>query len=327
MEISFLVYNSIMKVIIIGKGLMLSNLIIGAIDAKAKIVGVLRYETTCTNKIHLWLSDLFNPSYDYTLMKQFRLKDLNFKSINTEKFRRFLIKNNIDLLIIGTWKERISKQTFDIPTIGTVNVHPSLLPKYRGPNPYMQTILHGEEFSGVTLHLVDENYDTGAVLYQEKIKIDPNKTSKELREKTVIVARGLVTKFINELNNNIITPINQSEKNATYYKNITGSEKMLNFTNQTSGEIFRTVKALHPFLPTYITYKNVFFIVNPYQIEIIDKIFDATPNSIIDKSAKEKSLTIVCADNKAVKFSGLRLYALNFLTKPYIKHLVKLTEL
>ncbi len=80
-------------------------------------------------------------------------------------------------------EEKISKETFDIPKIATVNVHPSLLPKYRGPNPYMQTILHGEKCSGVTIHLMDENFDEGPILKQEKVEILEADTSKELREK------------------------------------------------------------------------------------------------------------------------------------------------
>ena len=327
-ETYFLVYNSNMKIVIIGKGLMLSNMILGAVDSGVKIVGVLRYETTTSNRICQNLRDLFNPSYEYTLMKQLKLKNLDFKSVNSDDFRQFLIKNNIDMLLVGTWKEKISPQTFNIPTIGTVNIHPSLLPKYRGPNPYLQTILNGEEFSGVTLHLVEKGYDTGAILLQEKVKILPTDTSKELRERTVLTARKLVTQLFNELNSNIITPIKQIEAKATYYKNITGIEKMLDFSNQTAEEISRTVRALHPFLPCYITHKSKFFVVNPYKIEILEENFTQNnPNDIIAKSSDENSLTIVCKDKKAVKFNDLALYKMKFLTEFYIKNRVKTTFL
>jgi len=313
-----------MKIVIIGKGLMLANLIIGAVDAGVEIVGVLRYETTAANRSKLFWQDLLNPSYDYTLIKQLNLRLLNFKSVNTEEFRKFLISKNVDILLVGTWREKISRQTYIIPTIGTVNVHPSLLPKYRGPNPYLQTILNGETSSGVTLHLVDENYDTGAILYQEKVKIKPEDTSKELRERVVIVARSLVTKFLNNLNNSITAPIPQVESKATYFGNITGDEKMLDFNTQTSIEIYRTVKALHPFLPCYITYKSRFFVVNPYKIEILeDDCSENNSDEIIEKSYKEKSLTIVCKDKRAVKFTDLKLYGLNLFTRFYIKYMIK----
>ena len=303
---------------------MLANIILGAVVAGVKIAGVLRYENTNGNPIAQKLKDIFNPDYDYTLIKRYNIKQLNFKSANSKAFRDYLIKENIDIVFVGTWKERIEKETFDIPSIGTINIHPSLLPKYRGPNPYLQTILHGEQNSGVTLHLVDGNYDTGAILSQEKVEIRPNDTSKELRERTVTTARKLVTEFLTDLNTKIVTPITQSEKNATYFENITGDEKMLDFTLQTAEEISRTIRALHPFMPSYITYGKRFFIVNPYKFEISESpLPDRQANDIICKNSKEKSLTIVCKDNKVICFKGLKLYGAKPFTKLYIEKFVK----
>jgi methionyl-tRNA formyltransferase len=315
-----------MKIVILGKGLMLANMILGATDAGGEIAGVFRYEYTVQHPLSRFLKDTFNPDYELTLIKRLGIKQLNFKSANSKEFRDYLIKENIDIILIGTWKEKISKKTFDIPTVGTVNVHPSLLPKYRGPNPYMQTILHGEPYSGVTLHLVDNGYDTGAILSQKKVEIRPNDTSKELKERTVPAARELVAQFLTDLNTNIVTPIPQIEKNATYYKNISGNEKMLDFSAQTSYEISRTIRALHPFLPTYITYGKKFFIVNPYKFEILnDTIPDKKPNDIINKNPKEKSITVVCKDKKAICFRELKLYGAKPFTKWYIKKFVKLS--
>lgn len=308
-----------MKVVILGKGLMLANIALGAVDAGADIVGVFRYEQTCTDPVKLFLKDLFNPDPEVTLLKQLKLSQIRMKSANSAEFRKLMLTLNVDLIIVGTWKERLRKETFNIPKIGTVNVHPSLLPKYRGPNPYIQTILRGEKYSGVTLHLVDEHYDRGAVLSQEKIEITNADTSKELREKTVRVARRLVKEFITDLDTKMITPIAQSEKNATYFPNISGEEKMLDFTFQTSDEISRTIRALHPFLPCYITYKNKFLIVNPYSFQVlVDSVEGAKPGDIITKNPERNSVTIVCRDNKAIRFNDLKLYKSEFLTKYFI---------
>lgn len=310
-----------MKVVILGKGLMLANLVLGAVDAGAEIVGVFRYEFTCTNPIIQWFKDTFNPSFEVTLINELKLKQIKLRSANSSEFQKLLVKENVDLVLVGTWKELIKKETFNIPKIGTVNVHPSLLPKYRGPNPYMQTILHGEKFSGVTLHLMDEGYDSGAVLAQQKLEILETDTSKELREKSVLVARNLICEFIRDLNEKIITPIPQVEKNATYFENITGDERMLDFTAQTAEDVVRTVKALHPFLPCYITYGNKFFVVNPYEMSKLNQSTAMQAGSIVDKNPKKSSLTIVCKDGKCIKFSNLKLYKLGFLTKYFIKRI------
>lgn len=308
-----------MRVVVLGKGLMLANIILGVKDAGADIVGVFRYEETCIPKWKLVLQDFFKPAPEVTLIKKLKLNKIRFKSANCEEFRKLMIALNVDLIIVGTWKERISKETFNIPKIATVNVHPSLLPKYRGPNPYMQTILHGEKYSGVTLHLVDEKYDAGAIMKQQKVKILDSDTSKELRERSVVVARSLVTEFLNDLNNRILTPISQCEKYATYFSNISGAERMLDFKAQTSVEISRTIRALYPFLPTYITHNNQFFIVNPYKFKILPEINKEPSGEIIAKNSETKSLTIVCSDKKAIQFNALTLYKSPMRTKNYIE--------
>ncbi len=315
-----------MRVVILGKGLMLANLVLGAVDAGAEIVGVFRYEQTSTHPVKLFIKDLFNPDPELTLIKQLKLNQIRLKSANCKEFRKLLLNLNVDLIIIGTWKERIRKETFDIPKIGTINVHPSLLPKYRGPNPYIQTILNGEKQTGVTLHLVDENYDSGAILAQEKFEIKDTDTSKELRERAVHTARKLVCEFIKDLDTKIITPIAQNKKYATYFPNITGNEKMLDFKYQTSEEISRTIKALHPFLPTYITHFNKFFIVDPYNFQVLlEDTKDAQAGDIIAKNSDKNSLTIVCRDKKAIRFNNLKLYKSALFTKKYIEEKVHTT--
>ena len=124
---------------------MLANLVLGALDAGAEIVGVFRYENTIKNRVKMFFKDTFNPEPETTLLKQLGINQIRMKSANCENFRKLMINLNVDLILVGTWKECIKKETFSIPKIATVNVHPSLLPKYRGPNPYMQTILHGEK--------------------------------------------------------------------------------------------------------------------------------------------------------------------------------------
>lgn len=305
---------------------MLANLVLGARDAGAEIVGVFRYEHTITDPVKMFLKDTFNPEPEVTLLKQLGINQIRMKSANCENFRKLMINLNVDLILVGTWKEKIKKETFSIPKIATVNIHPSLLPKYRGPNPYMQTILHGEKYSGVTLHLMNEKYDGGAILSQEKVEILSNDTSKELREKSVRVARKLVSELITDLNDKIITPIAQSEKLATYYPNISGDEKMLDFQFQTAEEVVRTVRALYPFLPCYIAHNNMFFVVNPYTMQaLLEDVENAKPGDIIAKNSEKSSLTIVCKDKKAIRFNGLKLYKRAFLTKRYIENKVALT--
>lgn len=315
----FFVYNLSMRVVVLGKGLMLANIVLGVLDAGADVVGVFRYEETCNSRLKMLFDDFFKPAPEVTLINKLKIRQIRLKSANGPLFRKLMVTLNVDLIIIGTWRERLEKETFNLPTIASVNVHPSLLPKYRGPNPYLQSILHGEKYSGVTLHLVTEKFDNGPILKQEKVEILDSDTSQELRDRSVRTARKLVTELISDLDNKVLTPVAQNEKLATYYPNISGDERMLDFKFQISDEISRTIRALHPFLPCYITYLNKFFIVNPYNFKILQESFSANAGDIVAKNPEKSSITILCADDKAIRFTDLKLYKAERKTKEFIK--------
>ena len=308
-----------MRVVVLGKGLMLANIVLGVLDAGADVVGVFRYEETCNSRLKMLFDDFFKPAPEVTLINKLKIRQIRLKSANGPLFRKLMVTLNVDLIIIGTWRERLEKETFNLPTIASVNVHPSLLPKYRGPNPYLQSILHGEKYSGVTLHLVTEKFDNGPILKQEKVEILDSDTSQELRDRSVRTARKLVTELISDLDNKVLTPVAQNEKLATYYPNISGDERMLDFKFQTSDEISRTIRALHPFLPCYITYLNKFFIVNPYNFKILQESFSANAGDIVAKNPEKSSITILCADDKAIRFTDLKLYKAERKTEEFIK--------
>ena len=218
-----------MKVILVGKGEMLANLIQGCMLAGVEIVGVFRYERLLYSSLRLFFHDFFSNSPDLTLIRKFNLRDINCKSVNSEKFRNEILKTNTDIVLVGTWREKFKKETIDMPVIGTINVHPALLPKYRGPNPYLQTIWHREKESGVTFHLMDEKFDSGAVLAQAKVEIldEPlyyyfqreNSLTKKINDKVVDINESL--EYIkNMLKINNIYSVYKDEFDMCIYLNL-----------------------------------------------------------------------------------------------------------
>lgn len=313
------------RVVILGHGDMLSNLIIGATDAKCKIIGVFRYERLKTCKIYQKLKDFFLPSKEYSYIKSYGLPEIKAKSANSEEFKRELLALNPDIVLVGTWSEKLKKEIVQLPKIAMINAHPSLLPKYRGPNPYLQTIWHREEKSGITFHLMNEKFDAGAILLQKTVEIKPEDTGKELKERTVLTARSAVTELLNMLADDFIIPVDQSEERATYYPQIKQDDIMLDF-KQSAEKISAHIRAFHPWSKTFFEHKNKFFIPNPYKLEITDNKTDIKDvGQIVEKDSKEKSLTVVCGDGKLLKMSNLKLYG--FFNRPfcsfYIKHFIK----
>jgi len=329
-----------MKVVILGSGQMLMNLIAGCEDANrlgagCDIVGVFRCDKVRYPLIDRFFVDLFNPSQEYTYIKSHKLYEINARSANSGEFKKEILRLNADIVLVGTWGEKIKKSIINLPKLATINVHPSLLPKYRGPNPYLQAIKHLETESGVTFHLMDENYDTGAILLQKKVAIEPTDTGKELRQKIAPLAREGICELLNNLDTEIVIPIAQDEKHASYFPQISEDEVMLDFT-KSAEEVAAHIRAFYPWHKCYFGYKNHFFIPNPRRLEILSpsslevegrgggrlpQMFSL--GTIVEKSHKEKSVTVLCGDNKLLKMSGLKTHGFisQFLTVLLIRNM------
>jgi len=182
-----------------------------------------------------------------------------------------------------------------------------------------------EKESGVTFHLMDENFDTGAILLQKHVDIESSDTGTELRQKIVSKAREGVCELIKTLNNEIMIPMAQDEKYASYFPQIEEKDVMLDFS-KSAEEISAHIRSFHPWFKCYFSYKNQFFIPNPYELEIVENNSAvAQAGAIVTKSHTEKSLTVLCGDNKLLKMSDVKLYgfANQFFTTPYIKYQVE----
>lgn len=313
-----------MKVIILGSGQMFINLIAGCMDAGCNIVGVFNNERVRYPLLDRLIINLFNPSKEHTYIKSHNLYEIKARSANSAEFKKEVLKLNADVVIVGTWGEKLKKSIIDLPKIATINVHPSLLPKYRGPNPYLQVIKHLEKETGVTFHLMDENFDSGAILIQKRINIEPTDTGKELRSKIAPLAREGVCELIKKLDEEIIIPIAQDEKRSSYFPQIDEDEVMLDFS-RSAEEVAAHIRAFHPWHKCYFSHNSHFFIPNPYKLEIMENDSNnKIPGTIIEKISTNKSITVVCGDGELLKMNGLNLYGpLSFLTCWYIKHRVK----
>jgi methionyl-tRNA formyltransferase len=259
-----------MKVVILGSGQIFMNLIAGCMDAGCDIVGVFRCDRVRFKSIDRVLIDIFNPSNEFNYIKSHKLYEIKARSANSAEFKKEILRLNADLVIVGTWSEKIKKPIINLPKIATINVHPALLPKYRGPNPYLQAIKHLEKESGVTFHLMDENFDTGAILHQKKVDIKQDDTGAELRPRIAKAAREGIFELINELDKEIIIPVAQDESKASYFPQITHDDVMLDFS-KSAEEVSAHIRAFHPWHKCYFDYGKQFFIPNPYKLTIVEQ--------------------------------------------------------
>jgi methionyl-tRNA formyltransferase len=309
------------KVVIVGYDKMFANLITGCISAGYEPVGVFRYDKVKYNPFLLKIKDIFYPSKEKSFINGYNLYEIDARSVNSEAFRRELIRLNVDIVFIGSWGEKFSKETINVPKIGTINCHPSLLPKYRGPNPYAQVILNGETKTGITFHLADENYDTGAILSQTEVEIRPKDTGGSLRTRCCKIAGQEVGKLLRQMDTEMIVPVNQQEKLASYQPQITEKDVLLNFEH-TAESIDRRIRAFSPWSKCYIAHKNQYFTFEKYEIgeETCEE-----PCRLIEKG--KNYICIVAGDKKIIKFSQIKIYKKNMLfTKLYTLFLLKIGD-
>ena len=122
---------------------------------------------------------------------------------------------NPDVIVVVAYGKILPKSLLDIPKYGCINVHASLLPKYRGAAPIQWSVINGDEYSGVTTMFMGEGLDTGDILLQKSIKLDKKETGGSLFDKLSVIGAELLVETLVELKNGTVKRIPQDESQAT----------------------------------------------------------------------------------------------------------------
>ena len=153
---------------------------------------------------------------------------------------------NPDLIIVAAYGQILPKTILDIPKYGCLNVHPSLLPRWRGPSPIQYTILAGDKETGVTIMLMDEKMDHGPILAQRELEFPiSNFQFPDLRDKLAELGAKLLIKTIPRWINGEITPKPQDESKATYTKILKKEDGKIDWS-KSAEEIVREIRAFYP---------------------------------------------------------------------------------
>ncbi|MBI2626913.1 MAG: methionyl-tRNA formyltransferase [Parcubacteria group bacterium] len=160
-----------------------------------------------------------------------------------------------DLCIVASYGKIIPKEILEIPKFGFINVHPSLLPKYRGPTPIQTSILNGETQTGVTIMLVDELMDHGPTIVKHKTWIMEHDTYELLHDKLAKIGAELLIKTIPKWVKNEIKPVEQDHTQATFTKKFSREDGHLDFLKPAE-YLDRQIRALNPEPGTWITTKS-----------------------------------------------------------------------
>lgn len=162
----------------------------------------------------------------------------------------YLKKYEADIYVVAAFGQILSQEILDIPKFGCVNIHASLLPKYRGAAPIQQAIIDGEKTTGVTIMQMAAGMDTGDILLQREIPIDDNETGGGLFDKLSELGAELIVEALPKIERGELTPVMQDEKLATKCGKLSKNMGKIDF-NKNAITIRNLVRGLNPWPSAY----------------------------------------------------------------------------
>ena len=160
-----------------------------------------------------------------------------------------------DLIVTCAYGQIIPKEILDYPKYGCINVHGSLLPKYRGGAPIERSIMNGDKETGITIMHMDEGMDSGDIIVEESISIDKDEHIDSLRERLSILGRDLLIKTLPSILDGTAPRIKQNEEEVTFAKIIKKEDELLDFNDNTIN-VYNKIRALSPVPGPYTILDN-----------------------------------------------------------------------
>lgn len=212
-------------------------------------------------------------------VKEYAIEN-NIEVYQPEKLRdnkeivKILKDINPDVICVVAYGKIIPKEILEIPKYGCVNVHPSLLPKYRGSAPIQWAILNGDKETGVTTMYLDEGMDSGDIILQTETKINKDETSGELWDRLSKIGAELLVETLERIENKT-APRTKQNDDFTLAPMLEKSQAKIDWENKTAQEIKNLVRGLNPIMGAYA-------ILNEKKIKFW-KVDSLTIDQFIDK--------------------------------------------
>lgn len=220
-----------------------------------------------------------------------------------------------DVIVVAAFGMLLKSDVLDFPKYGCMNVHGSILPKYRGAAPIQRAVIDGEEYSGITIMQMGEGLDTGDMLIKREVKIGENETSGDLFDRLAILGAEVLIDALELAKKGELKPEKQDDSKSTYASMLSKSECPIDFT-KSMAEIHNQIRGLSPWpVATAMLNGEVFKLHASLKTE--KKAQDgAQPGKLI---AEKDTLYVVCGDGKLLNltvvqpFGSKRMAAADYL--------------
>lgn len=231
------------------------------------------------------------------------LKVFQPASLKDPATKAFLSNFHPEVMVVVAYGHILPSWMIDLPRLGCVNLHASLLPKYRGAAPVQWTLIHGERTTGVTTMKIDAGLDTGDILLQREVEIRDGDTTETLSERLSLVGAELLLETLRGLERGEITPRPQDHQRATLAPILKKKDGRVDWT-LAADDIARRVRGLRPWPGAYTSFRgknlhlwtaSAAFTPAPAQLD---------PGTTVTREGK---LWVVCRDRKLLEVTELQL--------------------
>lgn len=216
------------------------------------------------------------------------------RDINSDQAAESIGNMRPDVLVVAAYGQIVSEKILNIPPYGALNVHASLLPKYRGAAPIQHALLNGEKATGITIMQMEPKMDTGAILLQRALAIDVDDDCQKLHDQLAKMGGDLLARALDKMRANKILPIDQDNELATYAPKLTKKDRYIDW-GKNARDIHNRIRALHPAPGAIHEWENTTLKIYPGQIGPRLK-HKAAPGTIL--GLVHDHLCIACKDRE-----------------------------
>ncbi|OWZ84164.1 methionyl-tRNA formyltransferase [Natranaerobius trueperi] len=220
------------------------------------------------------------------------------EKVSNQNFIDELKELDPDLIVTAAYGQILPREILEIPNYDAINVHASLLPKYRGAAPIHRAVINGEDITGVTIMKMSEKMDAGDILNYQKILINKNDNSGNIFNKILDVAPSLLVDTVEQFKRDEIVAKKQDDSRATYAPKLTKVDERLNFKDSMAEQIYNQVRGLNPWpgAYTYVRDKRL----KVWESELLEEINEHNNNLGSIVAVSDNGPVIQCKSGKII---------------------------
>ena len=208
---------------------------------------------------------------------------------------------NPELIVVAAYGRILPADILDLPPMGCINVHSSLLPKYRGAAPINWAILNGEDETGVTIQRMAEGVDTGDILAQRVTPIDLNENAAQLFDRLALLGAELLTEVVEQIGNGTVRAVPQDESAASHAPMLSREQSPMDWT-RTARQLHDQVRGLYPWPSATAVLDGIRCKI--LRTALSDEVAEKIPGTVLQ--ADKKGLIVTCGDGKMLEILELQ---------------------